>query len=486
MSRCQQAARPIALCLRPRRPLATPPVSTATARFFSHSPSRRDVEPTTPSSSPSAADAQAAADLAHANSKPDVAILSEAEIAEKNAKRELKARWMDPNTTTLAWAEKQLLRDGINPIGSRRRRAAVRQTPNIPFEQLPYHCFQEARQLLATDRAEKLEQVKKAYQRLKNVEAQPAETYRGGEAFKNKSLLSLRRRLEYLKIQADANDPAVKRKFEDGFADMRKPIYRHLAKQRWLEMAYKILVQRVEQFHIVPDILPEFDPKMDVQLAWHRLRVKPGEIVDSLVSETPPNLRVQVFDSEERLVSIVVMDSDVPNTEDDSFGRRLHFMAANVPLNCLTKNISLNLLASKYSDKIAVPWLPPFSQEGAPYHRLSVWIMEQENNKSLNVVRLRRLYAKKRDGFRLLNFRGLQKAKPFGFNMFRSVWDSNTAAVMARHGIPGAEIVFRRERIRSLKPPKKARGWEAKRQGPKYKSLWKYTKNIAKGRSGGT
>lgn len=267
---------------------------------------------------------------------------------------------------------------------------------------------------------------------------------------------------------------------------MTKPVYRHLARERWLSMAYKILAQRLEQFSIIPDVLPRFDPKMDVQLAWHRLRVKPGTIVDSLVSETPPNLRVQVFDSEERLVSIVVMDSDVPNAEDDSFDRRLHFLAANVPLNCLTKNISLNLLASKHSEKIAAPWLPPFSQEGAPYHRLTVWILEQEDKKELDVNALRKKYEMKRDGFRLLDFRASHKANPFGFNMFRSVWDDNTAAVMARHGIPGAEIVFRRQRIRSLKPPKKARGWEAKRQGPKYRSLWKYTKNIAKGRKGGT
>lgn len=267
---------------------------------------------------------------------------------------------------------------------------------------------------------------------------------------------------------------------------MKKPIYRYLAEQRWRKMAYKILKQRVEQFHIVPDVLPKFDPQMDVVLAWHRYRIQPGEIVNSLVSETPPNLRVQVFDSEERLVSIVVMDSDVPNVENDSFDRRLHFMAANVPIDCLTKNISLGYLSSKHQDKIAVPWLPPYSQEGSPYHRLSIWILEQNNNKPLDVTKLQQQYAKRREGFRLLSFRNAYNTSPFGFNMFRSEWDNNTAAVMARHNIPGAEIVFRRQRIRSLKPPKKARGWEAKRQGPKYRSLWKYTKNIAKGVSGGT
>lgn len=124
---------------------------------------------------------------------------------------------MDPNTTTLPWAEKKLLKKGIDPIGSRRRRAAIRQTLSIPFEQLPYHCFQEARKLLAEDREQKLDGIRKAYQKLKTAEAQPAESYRGGEDYKFKRLRSLRKHLEYLKVQADMNDPAVKRKFEDGF-----------------------------------------------------------------------------------------------------------------------------------------------------------------------------------------------------------------------------------------------------------------------------
>lgn len=81
---------------------------------------------------------------------------------------------------------------------------------------MPYHCFQEARKLLKEDRDEKLELIKEAYQRIKNVEAVPAKTYRGGQSFKEKKLASLRKELEELKIAADINDPIVKRKFEDG------------------------------------------------------------------------------------------------------------------------------------------------------------------------------------------------------------------------------------------------------------------------------
>ena len=65
-----------------------------------------------------------------------------------------------------------------------------------------------------------------------------------------------------------------------------------------------------------------------------------------------------------------------------------------------------------------------------------------------------------------------------GFNIFRAEWDAGTARVMARHGIEGADVEFRRKRVHSLKPPRKARGWEAKHQGPKYRHLWKYTHRI--------
>lgn len=225
MSRCQRAARPIALCLRPAysAQLAVPAKPTATARLLSHSASRHDVEPTTTSSP---ADAQATHGLLNANvASTDAGAASEsADSPSSDKKAELKARWLDPNTTTLSWAEKKLLKQGRNPIGDRRRRAAVRQTPSVPFEQLPYHAFQEARKLLAEDRAEQLEKIKQAYQRIKTVEATPAEKYRHGQLRKGLKLYNLRKRLEYLKIQADINDPAVKRRFQDGHGEPHSAI----------------------------------------------------------------------------------------------------------------------------------------------------------------------------------------------------------------------------------------------------------------------
>lgn len=70
--------------------------------------------------------------------------------------------------------------------------------------------------MLAEDRAEKLEELKKTSAEIAKLEQRPADAYKAGERFKQKRLESMRRHLEDLKIKADINDPAVKRKFEDG------------------------------------------------------------------------------------------------------------------------------------------------------------------------------------------------------------------------------------------------------------------------------
>jgi large subunit ribosomal protein L35 len=108
------------------------------------------------------------------------------------------------------------MRSGVMPIGSRRRRAAIQTSDNIPFEQLPYQCFQEALKVLRADRKEKLELIKTERLRISNLEAQDVSNIKGGQVQKDRRLDSMRRHLEYLKIQADINDPLIKKRFEDG------------------------------------------------------------------------------------------------------------------------------------------------------------------------------------------------------------------------------------------------------------------------------
>ncbi|KAF3359796.1 hypothetical protein VdG1_05005 [Verticillium dahliae VDG1] len=261
--------------------------------------------------------------------------------------------------------------------------------------------------------------------------------FRGGEKKREMKLESIRRHIEHLKIQADINDPAVKRRFEDGLGDMSKPIYRYLAKRRWEGYNKKIMEQRISQFHITPDILPKLTPKYDVELHFRRSKIPAGKILPSNLTEVAPRLRVQPFDAGERLVTVVIVDPDPGNKPLDIAALRAQYNKKTV-----TDESSSSSASTSTSSSSAVAAPAPAT------------------------------------GFSLKSLRDKFALTPTGFTLFRTVWDEHTAEVMHRAGVPGADVEFRPNRVYSMKPPKAPRGWEAKRQGPKYRHLWKYTKRI--------
>ena len=98
-------------------------------------------------------------------------------------------------------------------------RAAMQNAANIPFEQLPYQCFQEARKILQVDREEKLQLIEQERRRIAGLrESDPAKS--GGEMNKQRRIMDMQKRLEELKIFADINDPSIKKRFEDGLGTL--------------------------------------------------------------------------------------------------------------------------------------------------------------------------------------------------------------------------------------------------------------------------
>jgi large subunit ribosomal protein L35 len=123
---------------------------------------------------------------------------------------------LDPALVDNKRDERRLIRrDGVQPIGSRRRRAALRTSAQIPFEQLPYQCFQEARKVLMEDREEKLKQIEVQKLRLAKLLKQDP-SVSGGEGAKKVRVKSMEDHINEWIILADINDPMVKKKFEDG------------------------------------------------------------------------------------------------------------------------------------------------------------------------------------------------------------------------------------------------------------------------------
>lgn len=248
--------------------------------------------------------------------------------------------------------------------------------------------------------------------------------------------------------------------------DMNKPIYRYLADRKWREFQRLLIVQRINQLSVVPDLLPHFEPTAEVRVAFKQRNVQPGEYVDSRVSELPPRLKVQVFDKGERLVTVVVVDGDVPLLDKDSFMHRCHYLATNIPISPTQTSLPLS---KAQESQLVLPYIPPFAQKGSPYHRYSIFVLEQSPGKTIDVEALKKEV--KRDEFSLRSFTRKNGVQPIGVGIFRSLWDDGTAGVMQRAGIEGADIEFKRKRIPALKPKQKARGWEARHASDKYKSL---------------
>lgn len=236
---------------------------------------------------------------------------------------------------------------------------------------------------------------------------------------------------------------------------MNKPIYRYLADQKWRKYKRLVLEQRLTQMSIVPDLIPALDPIADVDLAFGRKEIAPGEFVDSAISENMPRLKVQTFEQGEKLVSVVVVDADVPVPEKDGFSYRCHFIASNIPISPTQTSIPLikiDQLDKKKEDpaarQIALPWLAPWANRGAPYHRLAVFVLEQPEGKALDVVGLGRT---KRDGFKLRSFVDRHKLKPVGATLFRTKWDDSMAGVLQRAGLGDqVNVEFKRKRVEPL------------------------------------
>ena len=56
------------------------------------------------------------------------------------------------------------------------------------------------------------------------------------------------------------------------------------------------------------------DVSADVDLAFGRKQIPPGEFVDSTISENLPRLTVQTFQPGEKLVTVVVVDGEAAKT----------------------------------------------------------------------------------------------------------------------------------------------------------------------------
>ncbi|KAF5389389.1 hypothetical protein D9757_004285 [Collybiopsis confluens] len=206
------------------------------------------------------------------------------------------------------------------------------------------------------------------------------------------SMESLRKKHHVLSVQSQINLPSVRWSVFNAQFDPSIPAHRHLAEQRWRgEGGLDLLMERLHQMHVIPDLLPGIHPSLDLHVtvpyplnkqfrrsaksgAKSILGVEPGSFLSPTQTARAPGLWAHSWHLDIRLYTMLMLDPDVPDEESHSFTTYLHWMKPNIPISALMSprvNIPFPLLNSHTA------YIPPHPQQGTPYHRYTILLLPQ-------------------------------------------------------------------------------------------------------------
>jgi len=201
---------------------------------------------------------------------------------------------------------------------------------------------------------------------------------------------------------------------------------RHIIEQRWRkEGALDLLMERVHQMHVVPDVVPDFHPSFDLRVSFpeHKTAestsrkyefVEPGVYLLPEQTIDPPRLHKDVFHTDERLYTLVMVDPDIPDEVNSTYQPFLHWLQPNIPLSAT----SPSLIADVNSH---TKYIPPHPQKGTPYHRYTILLLPQKTHIEVPVVEM-----DQRLGFSLRAFMDQYDLDPStggGIHMWRGEWN---------------------------------------------------------------
>ncbi|KAF9456690.1 phosphatidylethanolamine-binding protein [Collybia nuda] len=296
----------------------------------------------------------------------------------------------------------------------------------------------------------------------------------GAEAVREKEaeLEQMREKLHILRVQSEVNLPEVRWRVANAMVDMKKPVHRHLMEQKWRkDGALDLLMERIHQMKVVPDVLPELHPSFDLivtartpalefrKTGKSQTGIEPGSFLLPEQTATPPKLYANIFHSDTRLYTLLMVDPDVVNEEKESFNTFLHWMQPNIPLSATHTTRILDLNSH-------TPYIPPHPQRGTPYHRYVLLLLPQpplagstythnaearaELGKSTSVhLEIPPVSDVERRDFDVRMFTrrwGLDATKGGGAHMWREVWSEGVSKIYAE--------VLKEDEPRYGRPPK--------------------------------
>lgn len=247
---------------------------------------------------------------------------------------------------------------------------------------------------------------------------------------------------EFLLAKAELHNPEVRYNHRVGVLDMEQPVFRYMARRDWRAHDMLVLMQRIEQHHVIPDTMPTLNPEAEVKLQFITPTARwlePGELIANSVCERLPRMHIRDFsalDANEHHYTVVVVNPDVPDLSNDSFKNRLVFAAANVPASLANPN------ADWERADILTNYESPHPEKNAPAQRLCVWVFRQAERASTPATI-------ERDNFNIRAFADERALTAIGAHMWRVKWDLSTPLIVAKYGFPPGNVYYR---ARTAKP----------------------------------
>ncbi|EGN94120.1 hypothetical protein SERLA73DRAFT_188707 [Serpula lacrymans var. lacrymans S7.3] len=318
----------------------------------------------------------------------------------------------------------------VKPLKTRRPKISSEypRTWNRPlaFGVLP--AFDEALKVIKEDSVLLKKEVESLKDALKQVEEAPE---------KDEDLVKvMKEKLSILDVQSEVNFPEVRWKCTNGLADMSKAVDRHIVEKKWRkEGTLDLLMERIHQMNVVPDVLPSLHPSFDLRVVFPEApstnttpssksgtkyaQVEPGIYLTAEQTLSAPTLYATVFHTDERLYTLMMVDPDVPDVSNQTYQTYLHWLQPNVRLSATTSSLA-NLDQH-------TPYVSPHPQRGTPYHRYVMLLLPQSSE-----ISAPKLSMDERLGFSVRAFMdkyGLDGSVGGGAHMWREVWSEGVSSV---------------------------------------------------------
>jgi large subunit ribosomal protein L35 len=278
----------------------------------------------------------------------------------------------------------------------------------------------------------------------------------------------LLRQIRECEIKAEINDPSVLKTFRTtgGKGMMDQPVMQHLATSKWkLGGGLDLIMGRVYQNYVVPDLLPDLDPPMPLTLGVSPLKeevegirggiIESGFVLPCEIFAKAPQLRFQRLraptptpsqspsstNPAESLYTLLVIDPDFPEHETHAYSQRLHYAKTDIPLSITSGEVDI---FSSNLGKELLSWEPPAPPFGTDKHRLVFVLYEQTDNAPL--ADLTTLQTREDFDLRAWSTANRMDAESVvGINLFRCEWTRQEAAYIDSvwrdyHGLEKAPV----------------------------------------------